>query len=125
MLDVGPAFYAWARAEGLDAGPWFDEPPRAPEPVDTRILLPAEGDEYLVEAGVPAEAQAIPLRVRVPGSVRRLEARTDDGLVVPLSPPFVGRLPARPGTHRVEIWAPGGTSPLASARFVVHGRARP
>jgi penicillin-binding protein 1C len=121
VLDVGPAFYAWARAEGLSGGPWLDSEEAAPGPAEAQILLPRDGDEYLVEAGLPAEAQAIPLRLRAAASSRPLEARTDDGAVVPLAPPFVARLPARPGRHRVEIWEPGGAAPLASARFVVHG----
>ncbi len=130
VLDVGPAFYAWARAEGLEAGPWFEDAAQRAEPrgdpgQEARILLPGDGDAYLLEAGIPGEAQAIPLRVRAPAGTRRLEARTDDGLVLPLEPPFVERLPARPGAHRVELWEPAGAAPLASARFTVRGSAEP
>jgi penicillin-binding protein 1C len=121
VLDVGPAFYSWARAEGLEAGPWLEGEAREPAADAVRILLPGDGDEYLLEAGLPAESQAVPLRLRVPATTRRLEARTDDGTVVPLEPPFVARLTARPGWRRVEIWAPSGAAPLASARFLVHG----
>jgi membrane peptidoglycan carboxypeptidase len=121
VLDVGPDFYAWARTQGWQAGPWPDE-----EHGDGRaeLLLPADGDEYLVEAGVPREAQSIPVRVRPPPGTLRLELRTEDGQVLALASPFVGRLPARPGQHRVELWTPGGTAALASAQYRVRGGNR-
>ncbi len=117
-LDVGPEYYAWARAEGIAAGP------RAGEGVaaggEARLLLPRDGDEYLVEAGFPEGAQEIPVRVQAPPGVSRLEVRTGDGAVT-LAPPFTGRLPARPGRHRVEVWLPGARAPAAAATYVVLG----
>jgi penicillin-binding protein 1C len=41
--------------------------------------------------------------------------------VLQLEPPFASRLPARPGRHRVELWLPGGRSPLATSAFLVRG----
>ncbi len=121
VLDVGPEFYGWARAEGLEAGPW-------PEPADgerqgsfARIVLPGNGDEYLVEAGVPQDAQTIPVRVWAPPGARVVEVRADDSTVLELGAPFAGRLPARPGHHRLELWIPGRTGPLAVSEFVVRG----
>ena len=118
MLDVGPDFYAWARTQGWQAGPWPDEerPSGGAE-----LLTPEDGDEYLVEAGVPPSAQSIPVRVRPPPGALRLELRTEDGQVLPLAPPFTGRLPARAGRHRVELWAEGGAAALASAEYQVRG----
>lgn len=117
-LDVGPEYYAWARAEGIAAGP------RAGEGVaaggEARLLLPRDGDEYLVEAGFPEGAQEIPVRVQAPPGVSRVEVRTGDGAVT-LAPPFTGRLPARPGRHRVEVWLPGARAPAAAATYVVLG----
>lgn len=119
-LDVGPEFYGWAAAEGIDGGP------RAVATGDREadagaIVLPADGDEYLVEAGLPGRSQSIPVRVRPPAGATRLELRAEDGSVLPLEPPFAGRLPARPGRHRVELWVPGGESPVASATYRVRG----
>ena len=123
VLDVGPEFYGWARAEGIDAGPWEESPEDAATPAGdrARILLPAQGDEYLVEAGAPVAAQGIPVRVRPPAGAARVEVRADDGIVLALGAPFAGRLPARPGRHRVELWLPGGGRPLAISEFEVHG----
>ena len=123
VLDVGPEFYGWARAEGIDAGPWEESPEDAGTPAGdgARILLPAQGDEYLVEAGAPVAAQGIPVRVRPPAGAARVEVRADDGIVLALGAPFAGRLPARPGRHRVELWLPGGGRPLAISEFEVHG----
>ena len=47
--------------------------------------------------------------------------RTEDGTILPLEAPYAGRIPARPGRHRLELWLPGGRAPLASAEFVVRG----
>ncbi len=121
VLDVGPEFYGWARAEGIEAGPWPEEESPAPAGASARILLPGQGDEYLIEPGVPDEAQGIPVRVRPPPGARRVEVRTDDGSVLALGAPFAGRIPAVPGRHRVELWLPGGARPLAYAEFAVRG----
>ncbi len=120
VLDVGPDFYAWARTQGWQAGPWPDEERGGG---GAELLSPEDGDEYLVEAGVPASAQSIPVRIRPPPGAVRLELRTDDGQVLPLTPPFTGRLPARAGRHRVELWVPGGAASLASAEYQVRGAA--
>jgi penicillin-binding protein 1C len=118
VLDVGPDFYAWARTQGWQAGPWPEESPGGGA---AELLTPNDGDEYLLEAGVPSSAQSIPVRVRPPPGAQRLELRTEDGAVVALTPPFTGRLPARTGVHRVEVWAPESTAALASAEYRVRG----
>jgi penicillin-binding protein 1C len=118
VLDVGPDFYAWARTQGWQAGPWPDEERRGG---GGELLAPEDGDEYLLEAGVPRSAQSIPVRVRPPSGALRLELRTDDGQVLALTPPFTGRLQARTGRHRVELWLPGGAEALASAEYQVKG----
>ncbi len=121
VLDVGPEFYAWARAEGIEAGPWPEEEASAQLGSSAGILLPGQGDEYLIEPGVPDGAQGIPVRVRPPPGVQRVEIRADDGTVLRLAAPFAGRIPAIPGRHRIELWLPGGTQPLAASEFAVRG----
>ncbi len=130
VLDVGPAFQAWARAEGLHDEPGAAAPergeagPASREPREAGALLrPRHGDHYLLEAGIPEGAQAIPVRVRPPAGHLVVEIRTDDGAVQRLGPPFAGRITPRPGQHRVELWLPGGRAPLASASFTVTGAA--
>jgi penicillin-binding protein 1C len=121
VLDVGPEFYGWARAEGLEAGPWPEPDGGEQQESSARIVLPRNGDEYLVEAGVPPDAQAIPIRVWAPSGARVVQVRADDSTVLELGAPFAGRLPARPGRHRLELWLPGGTGPLAVSEYVVRG----
>jgi penicillin-binding protein 1C len=121
VLDVGPEFYGWARAEGLAAGPWPEPADDEPRRSDALIVLPGNGDEYLVEAGMPRDAQVIPVRVRPPRGAQVVEVRADDSTVLELGAPFAGRLPARPGRHRLELWVPGGAGPLAVSEFVVRG----
>jgi hypothetical protein len=120
VLDVGPAFQHWALAEGL-----HDEPGGGASPGEEgaagAFLLPRGGDQYLLEAGIPSGAQAVPVRVRPPAGARVVEVRGDDGSVVRLGPPFVGRVEPRPGRRRVELWLPGGDAPLASADYLVIG----
>jgi len=129
-LDVGPEFYGWAAAEGIDGGPRATSAPAhgpgtaaeaAREPGN--IVLPADGDEYLLDAGLPARAQSIPVRIRPPAGAARVELRQEDGAVLALEAPFAGRLPARPGRHRVELWVPGGSGPVARATYQVRGSA--
>jgi penicillin-binding protein 1C len=118
VLDVGPDFYAWARTQGWQAGPWPDE---AAGGGRAELLSPEDGDEYLLEAGIPGSAQSIPVRVRPPPGALRLELHTEDGKVLTLEAPFTGRLEARAGRHHVEVWAPGGTAALARADYQVRG----
>jgi penicillin-binding protein 1C len=115
-LQVSPAYLAWAQAEGLEvAGVGLSG--RAGE--HPGFILPADGDEFLREPGLPEEAQAVPVRVMAPPGATALELRTDGGARIPLSPPFITRLPAIPGERRLELWAPGDSRPLAVTRYRV------
>ncbi len=119
MLDVGPGFYAWARGEGLPSAPLpacGDEQRHGGE---AKLLSPGDGDEFLLEAGLPAGSQSIPVRALLPPGVRRAELRIGGGAVVSLEAPFSTRLPASRGAHRLELWLPGASAPAAVARYVV------
>ena len=115
FLDVGPRFYAWARGEGIESHPSSLAPATGGK---ARLLVPGDGDEYMLEAG-PSQEQTIPLRALAPAGITALEVRTEDGERRTLLAPFVLHLPARRGERRVELWSPGGTEPLAVARYVV------
>jgi penicillin-binding protein 1C len=118
VLDVGPEFYAWAHGEGLESGPVPGG--AAPYSGSGRLILPADGDEYVVDPAVPVESQSVPVRALAPASATRLEVRIDGGAPLALAPPFATRVPAIPGEHRIELFAPGSAEPLSSARYVVH-----
>lgn len=117
-LDVGPGFYAWARGEGLAAAP-LPSCEEAPGDAGARLLSPGDGDEFLLEAGLPAGAQTIPVRALLPPGVQHAELRTGKGEVVPLAAPFAARVPAVRGAQHIELWLPGGEQPAAVARYVV------
>jgi penicillin-binding protein 1C len=120
VLDVGPEFQLWARAEGL-----HDEPGAEGEAGGAPLLLmPREGDQYLLEAGIPEGAQTIPVRARPPPGERLVEIRNDDGTRLRLGPPFAGRIAPRAGRHVLELWLPGGSAPLARVAYTVVGAAR-
>ncbi len=112
-LELPAEHLAWARAEGIEAR-------LAGSGGAVRILRPGDGDEYLVEAGYPDGAQAVPVRLALPRGAERAEVRVDGEPLV-LLPPFAARLPAHPGVHRLEVWLPGAAAPAATARFTVRG----
>ncbi len=85
-----------------------------------RIAAPREGDEYLLDPGLPDGDQMIPVRAEAPAGAVSMELRTQDGARFTLAPPFAGRIPARPGAQRLELWLPGEEAPAA----VVHFRVR-
>lgn len=117
VLDIGPEYYAWARDEGLPAGPW---PGTAGDgPVQARLVAPSDGDEYLIDPGYPVADQSIPVRALVRGALDAIEMRLDDGTRLALRSPFATRVPAQPGRHRVELWLPGAAEPSARAEYVV------
>lgn len=122
-LDVGPEFCAWARAEGLEAGPWSGDVATGDGAGDSsraaRLLMPSDGDEYLLEPEYPAADQTVPVRAVPPAGVAALEIRLDDGSRLALAAPFATRIGAGRGAHRLELWVPGQSEPAAVARFVV------
>ncbi|MBI5544248.1 MAG: penicillin-binding protein 1C [Deltaproteobacteria bacterium] len=119
VLDVGPEFYAWAHGEGLESVEVSAHSPTGSS--SGRLLLPGEGDEYVIDPGIPEESQTIPVRALAPPGVAELELRGADGVVLlQLRPPFSARLPARLGEHRVELWVPGAERPVSAARYTVH-----
>lgn len=122
VLDPGPGFYAWAKGEGLEARP-LTPSERAvagsAAAASARLLLPGDGDEYMIEPGIPLDDQTIPVRAMLPAGVTRAELRTDEGGVIPLEAPYSMRLPAVPGKRRVELWLPGASEPAAVARYLV------
>jgi penicillin-binding protein 1C len=111
-LELSPEHLAWARAEGIEARPAARGA--------VRILLPRDGDEYLVEAGYPEGAQGVAVRIALPRRAAGAEVRLD-GAGVPIDPAGGGRVPARPGDHRLEVFLPGAAAPAASVRFTVRG----
>ncbi|WP_242392809.1 penicillin-binding protein 1C [Anaeromyxobacter oryzisoli] len=118
-LALPPELLGWARAEGIAAEAASSAPARGA----LRILLPADGDEYLVEAGFPEDAQGIPVRLAVPAGTATAELRVG-GEVLTLAPPFEARLPPRRGRNVLEVWLPGARAPAAVSTFTVHGAAK-
>jgi penicillin-binding protein 1C len=114
VLDVGPTYRAWARGEGIDDGP-----SRGSGAARSRLLVPADGDEYLVDPGLPLADQTIPVRIEPGGGVTTLEIALDGVPARRLAAPFVGRVPATRGAHRLEVFEPGGEAPVATAAFTV------
>lgn len=117
VLDVGPAFYGWARAEGLHGGPWPDcmGPGQAVRP---QFAFPVDGDQYLLEPDAPAGTQHIPVKV-IASAQAHLELHLDADTVIPLAAPFAVNLAAAPGTHRLELWERGGVQPVSTATYRV------
>ena len=114
-LDVGPEFYAWAEGEGLDSTPTDGAGGDS-----ITLLAPIDGDEYLLEPGLPEGAQSIPVRARAAGD-RALVLRLD-GVERSFPPPFATRVDAKPGTHTLELVREGTT--IARAHYRVRGGDR-
>jgi penicillin-binding protein 1C len=115
-LALGPEFSGWAREEGIAV----HQTGREERQGTVRLLTPLDGDDFLVEAGYPRGAQAVPVRVAVAAGTARVEFRVD-GAPRALRAPFSERLVLGPGRHRVEVRLPGAGQPGASAEFTVHG----
>lgn len=138
-LSLGRSYAAWAHREGLESQTSREPcpegaapPPGSPSPssgqargleaeASTAIALlhPAEGDDFSVDPGLPLETQSIPILAQAPPGTGPLELRVGSDRLV-LSPPYRSFLPPRRGTLRLELWAPGATTPAS----VVHIRVR-
>ncbi len=131
VTDFGPDYYDWARAEGLAREPWLaalcrgqaveGQPGRDDAP---RFVLPAQDAEYLLFPDLPLADQTIPVRIRAAPGEGLLEVRLDGEHLFSLEPPFVGRVPARRGAHRLTLHRPGDARPLAEVAFTVRAEQR-
>lgn len=122
VVDLGPDFYDWARAEGRAQEPWLAAACAASTGGDgggPAITFPLAGDEFLLFPDLPQADQGIPLRIRASPREGPLEVWMDGERLFALGPPFTGRLPARRGEHRLSLRRTGGVSSLADVRFTV------
>jgi penicillin-binding protein 1C len=113
VMHPGPRFLLWAQAEGLDAAEGTVGEGRG------SLILPMDGDEYLLDPSIPLADQSIPLRVLPPAGFDSVWVLTSDGRRFPLRAPFSTRIPATRGAQEVQVWVDGADAPLATARFLV------
>jgi penicillin-binding protein 1C len=128
-LALTPEYEAWAAREGLHA--MVVQTPSTPRQRSAaadmsaatsgppRLALPADGDEYALDPGIPERDQTIPVRVIASSSTGVLEISVDRASRTALAPPYRTRVAARLGAHSLELWQPGSTEPFAAAHFSV------
>jgi len=116
VLAVGPRFQDWARREGLEAEPAGDATPTGAAP---SFGTPRDGDEFLLEAGIPLQSQTIPVRI-LAANPRGLRVRVD-GAPAAFDPTRDGRLALAPGRHTLELWADGAAEPASRVHVRVRG----
>ena len=109
VLALDARYAGWAERERLDVAPARG----ATE--DPGFLTPRDGDEFLLEAGVPLSSQTIPVRVQ--GAGRLLV----DGAPVPVDGVGRTRVALSPGRHRLELVPAGATSAAPSVEIQVRG----
>jgi penicillin-binding protein 1C len=112
VLALDARYAGWAERERLDVAPAAMVDGEAPG-----FLTPRDGDEFLLEAGVPLSSQTIPVRIRGAGQLRV------DGAAVPVDGLGRTRVALLPGKHRLElVRAETGTS-LQSVDIQIRGGA--
>lgn len=120
VVDLGPDFYEWARAQGLADEPWLSAACHTRgDDTKTAIVFPAPGDEFLVLSDLPLEDQALPVKLRADPSYGKLEVRVDGQMALVLGAPYAGRVPARAGAHRLSVHRLGEEAPLAEVKYLV------
>ena len=131
-LSLPPQFEAWARAEGygVSSGRWDPAdngrraarpPGQGESPRRARFLIPLEGDEFLMDARLPAESQTVSIRVSPPSGAAHdaLFIELTDGSRLGLDDTFSARAMLPQGTHVLRLWERGAEAPCASVRFRV------
>jgi penicillin-binding protein 1C len=113
VLALDARYSGWAERERLDIA---RDPHGSGE--GPGFLAPRDGDEFLLEAGVPASSQTIPVRVRGEGRLRV------DGAPTSLDALGRTRLALAAGVHRLELWEPSGRGPLGTVEIRVRGGDR-
>lgn len=112
-------FATWARGEGLQ-----DERSGAGERAAeggaaSRLLVPGNGDEYFIDPTLPSRDQSIPVRIEPKAGARLVEVRVDGRVALRLEAPFLGRIAAARGEHRLELWDEGASRAADAASFRV------
>jgi penicillin-binding protein 1C len=113
VLALDARYSGWAERERLEVAEATSGSGEAPG-----FLAPRDGDEFLLEAGVPASSQTIPVRVRGEGQLRV------DGAPTSLDALGRTRLALAAGAHRLELWNPSGQGPLGAVEIRVRGGER-
>jgi len=109
VLALDARYAGWAERERLDVAP-------APGTTEAPgFLTPRDGDEFLLEAGVPLSSQTIPVRIQ--GAGRLLV----DGAPVPVDGVGRTRVALSPGRHRLELVPPGASTVVRRVEIQVRG----
>jgi penicillin-binding protein 1C len=100
VLALDARYSGWAERERLEVSAGAGDAPG--------FVTPRDGDEFLIEAGVPLSSQTIPVRIR--GTGRLLV----DGAQMPLDGLGRTRIALSAGRHHLEL-VPAGPSGAAQA----------
>ena len=111
VLALDARYAGWAERERLEVAP---ADPGGMERAG--FITPRDGDEFLLEAGIPATSQTIPVRVQGAAGL----ALQVDGAPAVLDAWQRGRLTLGHGTHRLELRR-GDRTVLASIEIRVRG----
>ena len=116
FVDLEPRYTPWARAEGMPLA--VDNNAHLPRAGErTRLLSPADGDEFVREPGIPS-GQGVPVKIAAVG-VERLEVQIGRERHT-LRAPFSTWIDAVPGAHTLKVVDPATGAVLDQARFRVH-----
>jgi penicillin-binding protein 1C len=119
-LALEPRYAPWARGEGhnlVDGAVVCDAIESKLTAQRARLLSPVDGDELVIEPGVPS-GQAIPIKARVDDRNARVEFAVDGSPRRPLRAPYSAWLDTTAGVHDVALYVDGAE--VDRARLVVH-----
>ncbi|MBX7116369.1 MAG: penicillin-binding protein 1C [Myxococcaceae bacterium] len=129
IVDMGLDYYDWAQAEGLSSEPWLaalclQAGTADNDTATAQILLPGQGDDFMVLSDLPLADQAIPLRIRASPKLGVLEVWVDGVKWKELPPPYTGRIPVSLGEHTVVLRKAGVAVALSAVKYRVRREAR-
>jgi penicillin-binding protein 1C len=113
VLALDARYAGWAERERLEVAP------AAGGGDAMGFLTPRDGDEFLLEASIPAASQSIPVRVRGQGELRV------DGNIVPLDALGRTRVVLAAGVHQLELRPRQGSGPSPAVQIRVRGGDAP
>ncbi|HTS81662.1 MAG TPA: penicillin-binding protein 1C [Myxococcaceae bacterium] len=109
VLALEARYSGWAERERLEVAHGDGQDGGA------GFVTPRDGDEFLLESGIPTSSQTIPVQVRGAAELRV------DGSRAPLDDRRRARLLLGAGEHRLELWEPHGAAPLRALVIRVRG----
>jgi penicillin-binding protein 1C len=114
-VRLPPIYSVWGARHGYNDPPPLEAPTG---PVTVEITYPKNGAHYILDPGLPARFQTLPLEAQVRPRAQSVTWYVDGTPLTTTAFPYAARLPLTRGTHHIQAVLPEGAEPGAPVQGV-------